>query len=595
MKIIRISKLVIITLIIWTVCLRNDRLNAQQSQATIQNEKASLQEIDNLFMQALSVFPEQALPVEYRSKLPGDSKFKCTTLLIEEVRQKFDLFTAEQQLVLIELLDRPTPEDLPETFLSSSGSFKIHYTVTGGDSVSVVDANSNQVPDYVEQVAQAFETTYNVEIADLGYQKPPVDDENEPEYDVYIEALGTGEYGWATTESNGSYIRIDNDFTNQQMTHGIDGARVTAAHEYFHAVQFGYRVYANGDERFYYELCSTWMEDVVFDDINDYYYFLPPFFLYPNTPFNQFDTKQHYYGEAVWNHFLVNKKADNIDVIRRTWEIMQSDKLAMDAIIQALSEINADFRNEFAEFGVWNYFTGNRADSINFYEEGANYNEITLNGDFILRADTTIAGSSLSLTHKYYRFTTTTDTGYVISGNVDNVENWKFAAIISRPGYDNSIHFFNMLGKKDFGFLPSFSEIVIIPINLLILDGPDRTQLSTKYSTFNFTLEREVFEPFEEQRIKAIYPNPFIINGEKQITFKFNEASTTDLEVRILSSTGRVIKADKLTDGTSFLGSSVFIWNGKNEQNELVPSGIYLFQLKQDNLITIKKFAVIHE
>ncbi|MFQ5752429.1 MAG: MXAN_6640 family putative metalloprotease, partial [bacterium] len=286
-----------------------------------QVKELSTAERDNLFLQALSVLPEHRIPVEYRAIIRPVATIKCATMLVAEVQQKYDLFTPEQQSVLRKLLSRP---DLPLNYVSASKRFKIHYAVSGPDSVSADDLNNNQIPDYVEETALAFENTYRVEIEDLGYLAPPDDvGEDGPEFDIYIAALRSGVYGLTTRETNFSFIQIDNDFNNGQLTHGIAGAKVTAAHEYFHAVQFGYRNFLTNDEKFYFELCSTWIEDVVFDEINDYYFFLRPFFIYTDTSFNMFDTRGHYYGEAIWNHFLV-KRLQDINVVRRTWEIMRS-------------------------------------------------------------------------------------------------------------------------------------------------------------------------------------------------------------------------------------------------------------------------------
>ena len=41
---------------------------------------------------------------------------------------------------------------------------------------------------------------------------------------------------------------------------------MTAAHEFFHAVQFAYDA---ADDQWFMESTATWMEDEIYDDVND--------------------------------------------------------------------------------------------------------------------------------------------------------------------------------------------------------------------------------------------------------------------------------------------------------------------------------------
>ncbi|MFQ5751682.1 MAG: T9SS type A sorting domain-containing protein, partial [bacterium] len=243
-----------------------------------------------------------------------------------------------------------------------------------------------------------------------------------------------------------------------------------------------------------------------------------------------------------------------------------------------------------------NYFTGqSRADSSNFYEEGAGYPEIRMTGDFSIAADTTIIDSSRALTTQYYKFTTFTSGRYSIIGTLERPAEWRFGAVVTEPGGRPAIYIFNLEDGEDFGFLPKFSEIVIIPVNVKILDGEDLPLLNFTYSTFSFNLKQGALLSVDKQAITAIYPNPLIIGQHDEINFKFTAIDAQEIVVRILDSNGKVVKSDRLTNGSGFLSRSSFIWNGTDDQNELVSSGVYILQLKQDDLIIFKKFAVIRE
>ena len=59
---------------------------------------------------------------------------------------------------------------------------------------------------------------------------------------------------------------------NQDPDGSVAGAiRVTVAHEFFHAIQYGY---TNWDDQWWEENTAVWMEDEVFDQINDYLHYL---------------------------------------------------------------------------------------------------------------------------------------------------------------------------------------------------------------------------------------------------------------------------------------------------------------------------------
>jgi hypothetical protein len=571
-----------------------------QSSSIIRRQYSPAEKAE-LFHQALAIFSLATIPSSYRDQISGITPQRCATTLLMDIRQNLDNFDADQRKLLTQLLARP---ELPLSFSRPAGGFKIHYTVAGVHSVPTDDLDASGVPDFVEETAIAFEESFDAEVTDLGYRPAPGDNNIDgPEYDVYIQSLGSQAYGFTQGESQisgtpqndyTSYIVIDNDFNDNHATTGADGARVTAAHEYFHAIQFGYRLFANTEEPFYYELCSTWMEDVVYDDINDYYAYLPSFFNLTDIPFNRFHSRS--YGQAVWNHFLV-KSLNDADLIRRSWEIMESGRLAMDedggAIEQSLAENGGSFKNAFAEFALWNYFTGpNRADEARYYEEGSDYPEVRLNGDFQFDADTTVADSSRSLTARYYKFTTDRAGEISVNATTTDPVNWIFHAVVQVPGGLATPYTF--LNCQNLGSLPAATEIVIIPVNLTILAGPNLPQLGTRYSRFTFTLAEGALCDGEARGITNVFPNPFVIGQHSRVTFEFASAPTVDLEARILNAEGRVIKTVKFRDGDLSLGRSFFIWDGAGEDAQPA-SGIYIFQLKQDDFVDMQKFALIRK
>lgn len=116
--------------------------------------------------------------------------------------------------------------DLPFSFISSNNHFKIHYSKSGEGAVDLTDNDKNNIPDYVEECARAFEYAYAIEVDSMEFPPPPNNGENgAAPYDVYIiEFAGQGYYGLTTViESlpnstsrhsySRTYIEVDNNYS----------------------------------------------------------------------------------------------------------------------------------------------------------------------------------------------------------------------------------------------------------------------------------------------------------------------------------------------------------------------------------------------
>jgi len=230
----------------------------------------------SLLYRAYTFFEPSKVPPEYRD----EARFvKCGTPLASEVRAVWPALSASAKAVFLSFYSRP---DLPESYPSPSGRFRIHYTRSGPDEVPSKDSDGNNVPDYVEETAAAFDSAYSLEVEQLGYKEPVRDgtDGGDEAWDVYVRNLwGTRVYGYTTPERRTgsgygytSFVEIDNDFEDGYPTKGLDALRITAAHEFFHVIHFSY--YGLGGLEWWMEICSTWMEDVAYTEANDYYHYI---------------------------------------------------------------------------------------------------------------------------------------------------------------------------------------------------------------------------------------------------------------------------------------------------------------------------------
>ncbi len=569
---------------------------AAPAQGQPANQSLTRAELGEFYRQGLSLLPQAESPAAFATQ-------RCGTGTLIAVRHLFEQFDAEQQQRLRPLFSRPL--GLPDSYVSQTGHFRIHYTTSGVDAVAAADQDGNAVPDYVENIAAAFDLSFSVQVDELGYRPPPDDgDIDGAEYDIYIQALADGFYGLTTIESPvpgppahdwTSFIRIDNDYLNGQLTPGLPGAQVTAAHELFHAIQLAYRTATIPNDFFYYELCSSWMEDVVYDDINDYYFNVPLYLDRVDAPFNRFDLQTlANYGAAIWNQMLT-KRFNSEAMIRRTWESMESGSPVLDAIDLSLREIGSSLRQEFAELAVWNYFTAERANPVAYFEEGAAFPQVKLALDRIMPEALAVEDSLLSLAHKYHRVAISAAGEYILAVAAADVANIEFGVIRSAPGTAYPVLTLVPGQVVSLGDLPGGAEVLIVVTNHFALDGQKLTEFDTKHSTFRFTLELIKTSAAGRTGVLSVYPNPFRVQSGDNVSFEFSPQATTRLIVRVLNSQGQVVRRVQLAGGGRGLSGSLFRWDGRDDGGELVASGVYILQLQQGNFTDYRKFAVVRE
>lgn len=267
-----------------------------------------------------------ASPVSFKSaKVSTPLAERCMTPLRHGLKRDWKLLSRETQETLAKYLAAPVLQG-QATYPSSGGHFTIHYATSGADAPPPADTNANSVPDWVETVAATFEQVYAAEVGSMGYSAAPTSDGR---YHVYLQELsGTNQFGYtdsiaavpASTTSFTSFIVIDDDFSEGLYAPytAETGLRITAAHEYHHAIQFGYNYYF---DTWYAEATSTWIEDEVYDDINQLYNYLPPYFQNSTLALNAAPSVSTGggYGRWVLNRYLAERYSST-DTIRSIWE-----------------------------------------------------------------------------------------------------------------------------------------------------------------------------------------------------------------------------------------------------------------------------------
>ncbi len=333
-------------------------------------QQLKLEELDSIYYKFIQVRAPYLLeqPVELTSE-----ERKCGFEIVNRVKFNLNSFSLEQQAVLKPLLQRPV---MQTSIVSPSGFFRIHYDTTGFSIPSYLSGASIEAN--IQEVAAAIDSSYRFEVDYLGYPQPPSDGNEGGDnlYDVYIINQPSGLYGFTQFETEvepnsdryTSYQVIDNDYTGY-FSEGINGLRVTAAHEFHHAIQGGNYIFRASDT-YFYEITSTAMEEFVFDNVNDYYAYMSSYFNVTGRAF----AKNNGYNLAIWNIFL--KDIFNFNIIKRQWELMPSMR-ALYAISQSIEENSSTFGTSLANFGIWCFYTNHRTMQEEYFEEAINYPLIT--------------------------------------------------------------------------------------------------------------------------------------------------------------------------------------------------------------------------
>ena len=144
--------------------------------------------------------------------------------------------------------------------------------------------------------------------------------------DVYLSQIGGELFGYAAPDRGQAtkrhriprrlhgYLVLDNDYSPFEFpgTKPTDDLKVTLAHEYNHILQFGYDAY---QDPWFAESSATWMEDQVYNGINDYLRYVRRWVSRCDTPLTTSSIKE--YGSAVWNQWLARRYGP--EIVRKAW------------------------------------------------------------------------------------------------------------------------------------------------------------------------------------------------------------------------------------------------------------------------------------
>lgn len=350
----------------------------------------------------------QSTPARYRGTVAADG-----TLVLRDLKARLAAMAAGPDRTLLQTAVAGIAPGrtlcgssaTPTTHRRSTEHFRIDYidgTIGGGLTID----------DY----ADALEQTWTTEIDNFDWAAPPlasdtyfvkIDPLLEPIYYGYV--AGDKKVGdnpntaWTETESYTSCMVIQANYDNFLFPSTPWGAMAaTVAHEFNHSVQFGYGAITgpNSPNNAFIEGGASWMEDEVFDDANDSYFYLWPDFREPLGANDDFPYSTWILYRGLTERFGPGTPGGAEQVFQNFWEqISKGEATDLKAWRNAMNTAGTPMAEAYHSYAVATKFSRACGGGYTLplcYEEGDNYREVAgtpRTHGFMAGLDTAVSGT----------------------------------------------------------------------------------------------------------------------------------------------------------------------------------------------------------
>ena len=238
------------------------------------------------------------------------------------------------------------------SYQSPGGGFIIWYDLSGEHAVPPQDESGTGIPDWIEHIALAADSAQTY-FSSLGFHDPV----SAQPYNIYLRNLGF--YGFTSIQESEPFSVIDTTFDwisgNDADDPQAGAARVTVAHELYHAIQFRYNNWSGPTgATAWLEMDALSAEHQVFPEVREYLHFIgdDSIFRLPGqgTPVA--------YAHATWILYFL--EAVSPDFMRHVWEriALQPDSTMEAAIAAELESRGLDYTTEITRLHLWHLASG---------------------------------------------------------------------------------------------------------------------------------------------------------------------------------------------------------------------------------------------
>jgi len=479
------------------------------------------------------------------------------------------------------LANRPERQN---DYLTSDQRFLLHYDVSGMHAIDTTSTIVPGTPDWLIIADRALHCSWHLLVDSLGFMPPPMDSVSYADdppggaYDIYFTDFSF--YGMTYPENlvlstsrlqdYTGYMTIENDFQGYP-TEGIPALQVTLAHEFFHLIHLGYayKTGASGfnvEDLWWYELSSTWFENVAYPDVDDYLNYAPQYFNFPKAldETTGYDVGQ--YGEvlssyhkpllmeSIWQDFIDNSAYASIDM-------------------GLSSKAGLSFADSYQKFAGWNLITGSRSVSGEGFADAEKLPEIATEISTVILDSTDFRQEVDTRNILYYRIQTTLPDEQLFAVKFSPV-NTDVRCVISPNANPGSLI---KLSKNNTGKIETQQRG---EVGLLAIANGGQSS-----SNFALQFQREFF---------SIYPNPLIVGKNTELHI-LTAADVYKPEIRFYDIRGREVLQSTFTATQSGSSNSIITLSIPIKSSGLsrLSSGVYFLRIEGKNTTHTRRITIL--
>jgi len=481
--------------------------------------------------------------------------------------------------------DSTTRPKRQHDYLTSDKRFLLHYDISGTHAIDTTSTIVPGTPDWLIVADRTLRHSWHLLIDSLGFMPPPMDsvsyaaDPPGGAYDIYFTNFGF--YGMTypedlvnatnRTQDYTGYTSIENDFQGFP-TEGIPALQVTLAHEFFHLIHLGYAYKTeassfNVDDLWWYELSSTWFENVAYPNVDDYLNYAPLYFNYPKSldettgyDVGQFGEVLSSYQkphlmETIWRDFIDNSAYASIDMGLR-------------------AETGHSFADAYQKFAGWNLITGMRAIPGMGFEDAEKLPAIATEVSPVTLDSTDFTQDIGAHNILYFRVQTILpdEQLFAIRFSAGNSGIRSVLSPDANPGA--LLHLSSNNPEEDLSTLKKGR------VGLLAIANSGQ-------STSNFTLQFQ-------RKLFSIYPNPLVIGKNTKLHI-LTAADVYKPEIKFYDIRGREVIHTPFIIGQSSGSNSVITLTVPMEISGVskLSSGVYFLRLEGQDKTRIGKITIL--
>jgi hypothetical protein len=533
-----------------------------------------------------------------RYRLPERGTIRCFTPMVIRYHESRASLRPSTVSEIERHLHPPAGPALRATHVSPAGLFEFTYSTSGPDAVPAEDVDpANGIPDFVERCAEYADQSWQTEITDLGFVAPALPGDGT--YDMSFQALGAGFYGYTTISGGTTEIVLHNNFAGFGWPGGTDDpdgdplgrAKATIAHEFKHASQF---TTSNWSEGQWVELDAMWVEDIVFDQVNDYHNWLT------NGSLSQLDSPQTRldnggegsYEDCLWQTYL--STVHGTQIIVDFWELRDQSpgENVKSTYRDAMALYGTTWDESWPKFYEFCWFTGSRAEPPFGFPDASDLYRMEFVSPVVQSYPFSVNGDVDRLSAHPRRFAPAGDAARILFDGEDGhasftvsviAEEWSGAFTIVRPALDAN-------NDLDYAVPAPWSDLQYVGV---IVTNNKRTGDTVPYSLT--VLDEPLVTHslaasgagIDRLALRTAQPNPF--RGSTRIRYAVPRAGTGS--VRILDVRGRVVRT--LHEGPLPAGEGAVAWDGRDDSGRKAASGVYWSRIETANESVARKLTVL--